>query len=120
MWGRAMAAAAVGGLAAFTPSAAADPPELPPPTYQSVSQRVLIPMDDGVRLAATVALPSKDGRSPAPGRFPVVLEMTPYGRDGGCGCIPGADFATRGIVGAAVDVRGTGGSEGTLKDNYFS
>src|SRR5919204_172526 len=111
MRGRMTAAIVLCGLAAAVPAraAGASPPEMPPPTYQSVSQRVLIPMDDGVRLAATVALPSKDGQNPAPGRFPVVLEMTPYGRDGGCGCIPPGDFATRGIVGAAVDVRGTGG-----------
>src|SRR5205807_2928661 len=100
--------------------AAAAPPKLPAPTYQSVSMETLVPMDDGVRLAATVYLPSRDGKTPAPGRFPVVLQMTPYGREGVCGCVPGADFATRGIADATVDVRGTGGSEGTLKDNYFS
>jgi len=121
VWGRRIAVVVLGGLAVAVPAPArAAPPEMPAPTYQAVDQRVLIRMDDGVRLAATVGLPSKDGQTPAPGRFPVVLEMTPYGRDGGCGCIPPDDFATRGIVGAAVDVRGTGGSEGTLKDNYFS
>jgi len=93
---------------------------MPPASYKTVSKQVLVPMDDGVRLAATVTLPSRDGATPARGRFPVVLEMTPYGRQGVCGCIPGADFAARGMVGAVVDVRGTGGSEGSLKDNYFS
>ena len=109
-------------LAAGAPAARAEaaPPTLPAPTYQSVSMETLVPMDDGVRLAATVYLPSRDGKTPAPGRFPVVLQMTPYGREGACGCTPGADFATRGIADATVDVRGTGGSEGTLKDNYFS
>ncbi len=77
-------------------------------------------MDDGVRIAGSVALPSHDGKTPAKGRFPVVLQMTPYGRNGICGCFPIGDFATRGIVGAVVDVRGTGGSEGSLKENYFS
>jgi uncharacterized protein len=100
--------------------AASPPPRMPPATFQSVSKEVLIGMDDGVRLAATVVFPSTDGKVPAPGRFPVVLQMTPYGREGECGCTPPADFATRGIVGAVVDVRGTGGSEGSLKDNYFS
>ena len=46
--------------------------------------------------------------------------MTPYGRNGVCGCIPPAIFATRGMVGAVVDVRGTGGSGGNLEGNYFS
>ena len=108
-------------LGAAAPAHAdAPPPQLPPATYKTVAKEILIPMDDGVRLAATVTFPSADGSTPAPGRFPVVLEMTPYGRNGVCGCTPGADFAARGIIGAVVDTRGTGGSEGSLKDNYFS
>jgi putative CocE/NonD family hydrolase len=100
--------------------AAAPPPVLPAPTYQSVAKEVLVPMDDGVRIAATVTFPSKDGSTPAPGRFPVVLSMTPYGRNGVCGCGSPAMFATRGMVSVVADVRGTGGSEGDLEGNYFS
>jgi putative CocE/NonD family hydrolase len=96
------------------------PPTLPPATYKSVSKEVLVPMDDGVRIATTIAFPSVDGTTPAPGRFPVVLTMTPYGRTGMCGCLPPDTFATRGMIGAVADVRGTGGSEGTLEGNYFS
>jgi putative CocE/NonD family hydrolase len=77
-------------------------------------------MDDGVRLAATVAWPSADGQTPLPGRWPVAFGMTPYGRNGVCGCFAPDIFATRGMVGAAVDVRGTGGSEGNLDGNFFS
>jgi predicted acyl esterase len=125
MWSARLSVAAAAAIAATVASPAgahADqaPPRLPPASYQTVSQEFLVPMDDGVRIATTVTLPSLDGKAPAPGRFPVVLEMTPYGRDGLCSCIPGADLAARGIVGAVADVRGTGGSEGTLKDNYFS
>ncbi len=98
----------------------AAPPKLPEPTFKSVSQEVLITMDDGVKLAGTVALPSRDGQAPAPGRFPVVLAMTPYSRNGVCGCISPAFWATRGMVGAVVDVRGTGGSGGNLEGNFFS
>ena len=103
-------------------SAAADPPapKLPAPTYRSVAKEVLIPMDDGVQLAATVAWPSEDGQTALPGPFPVVLAMTPYGRNGVCGCFPPDFFATRGMVGAVVDVRGTGGSGGNLDGNFFS
>jgi uncharacterized protein len=100
--------------------AAAPPPKLPDPTYRSVSKEVLIPMDDGVQLAGTVDFPSRDGSTPAPGRFPVVLQMTPYGRNGVSGAFPSDVFATRGIVGVVVDVRGTGGSGGDLSGNYFS
>lgn len=77
-------------------------------------------MDDGIKLGATITFPSTTGSSPAPGRFPVILSMTPYGRDGACGCAPAADFAQRGFAVAVVDVRGTGGSQGNLDQNYFS
>ena len=76
-------------LGTTAPSVAADSaqgrpaPVLPAPTYQSVSHEVLIKMDDGVKLGATVALPSRDGETPMRGKFPVVLGMTPYGRNGG-------------------------------------
>lgn len=83
-------------------------------------EEVLVPMDDGVRLAATVAYPSEDDQAPADGPFPVVLAMTPYSRNGVCGCIPPGFFASRGMVGVIVDVRGTGGSEGDLSGNFFS
>jgi hypothetical protein len=96
------------------------PPKLPDPTYESVSEEVLIEMDDGVELAATVVFPSLDGQTAAPGRFPVVLAMTPYGRNGLCGCTSPSLFATRGMIAAVVDVRGTGGSGGDLSGNFFS
>jgi putative CocE/NonD family hydrolase len=106
--------------AGAAPAAVPPPPALPPATYQSVSKEVLVTMDDGVKIATTVAFPSADGATPLPGPFPVVLQMTPYGRNGVCGCTPPVLFATRGIVGAVADVRGTGGSGGTLEGNYFS
>ncbi len=117
------ALAALAALAALTlpaAAAAAPPPTLPPAGYQSVSEEVLIEMDDGVKLGATVARPSLDGETPVPGRFPVVLGLTPYGRNGVGGTIAPQEWATRGMVGAVVDVRGTGGSGGDLSGNYFS
>jgi putative CocE/NonD family hydrolase len=115
--------AIVGALLGAPATAVASPPpppQLPAPTYETVSQESLVAMDDGVSLAATVTFPSPDGEAPAPGRFPVVLSMTPYGRNGLCGC-PSPDlFASRGMISAVVDVRGTGGSGGNLDQNYFS
>ena len=110
-------------LTIAAPARAQSPPELPPATYPSVvKQEVLIPMDDGVQLAATLFFPSQDGSAPAAGRFPVVFTMTPYGRTnpgvGGFGAE--ASFAERGFVAADVDIRGAGGSGGTLEGNYFS
>jgi uncharacterized protein len=101
-------------------SALASPPALPPATYQTISEYRTIAMDDGVVLGATITYPSLDGKTRAPGRFPVVLSMTPYGRDGLCGCPLQTLYSSRGFVQAVVDVRGTGGSGGDLDGNYFS
>jgi putative CocE/NonD family hydrolase len=99
----------------------APPASLPPATYPATfSEERFIRMHDGIELGATITYPSEDGAAPAPGRFPVVLNMTPYGRDGGCSCESAGDYATRGFVLAVVDVRGTGGSQGNLDKNYFS
>jgi putative CocE/NonD family hydrolase len=95
-------------------------PVLPPATYKTVSSYQLIKMDDGVELGATITFPSRDGSTPARGRFPVVFSMTPYGRDGVCGCPDQTEYPARGIISAVVDVRGTGGSGGNLDGNYFS
>ena len=118
------------GLTAFVAAAGAGeasaegtapPSSLPPATYPATySKQQFIRMDDGVELGATITFPSLDGSAPAPGRFPVVLNVTPYGRNGACSCDSASDYATRGFVLAVVDVRGTGGSQGNLDDNYFS
>lgn len=113
-------AAALLVVPATAATAAPPVPPVPAPTYKSVSSEVLVTMDDGVKIATTVALPSRDGSTPLPGPFPVVLEMTPYSRNGVCGCDDPTSWATRGIVGVVADVRGTGGSGGNLDGNYFS
>src|SRR5262245_20511475 len=72
---------------------------------------VKITMSDGVVLAADILRPALADGTPAPGRFPVVLTQTPYNKN-----LPGTanDFLiTRGYVQVAVDVRGTGSSQGT-------
>jgi uncharacterized protein len=109
-------------LAPSLAAAEAEPPsELPAATYPSTySEQRFIRMDDGIELGATITFPSENGDEPAPGRFPVVLNMTPYGRDGACSCESASDYATRGFVLAVVDIRGTGGSQGNLDENYFS
>ncbi len=62
-----------------------------------------------------------DGQTPLPGPVPGRASgMTPYSRNGVCGCFPPDFFATRGMAGAVVDVRGTGGSGGNLEGNFFS
>ncbi|HVV74558.1 MAG TPA: CocE/NonD family hydrolase [Mycobacteriales bacterium] len=91
------------------------------PRYsKSYAVQQFITMNDGVELGATITFPSRTGTSPAPGKFPVVLDMTPYGREGVCGCDSAAALTSYGFVLAVVDVRGTGGSGGNLNANYFS
>jgi putative CocE/NonD family hydrolase len=114
------AAAASAHAAPSSTPVRATTPTLPAATYKTVSQYTSIRMDDGVSLGATITYPSQDGASPARGRFGAVLSMTPYGRSGVCGCPDQAAYASRGIVSAVVDVRGTGGSAGNLNGNYFS
>ena len=100
---------------------ASPPSTLPPASYPSTySEQRFIAMDDGVELGATITFPSENGSEPAPGHFPTVLEMTPYGRTGECACESAEGWATHGFAFAVVDVRGTGGSQGNLDENYFS
>ena len=77
-------------------------------------------MKDGVRLAVTYYRPAA---KTAGETFPVIMEMVPYRKDdffalGDYGY--GAYFAKRGYVVARVDVRGTGGSEGSIPVSEYS
>jgi len=51
-----------------------------PPFDAGLESDVRVTMRDGVRLATDIYRPSRNGR-PAPGRFPVIMERTPYGRN---------------------------------------
>ena len=80
-------------------------------------KNVLIPMRDGVRLAADLYMPAgTDGLA----RWPVVMEYTPYRKDD----VHLASrpfyltFPRHGYVVARVDIRGTGASEGVSTDEY--
>jgi len=71
-------------------------------------QHVLIPMRDGVRLAANVFLPENHGRVPA------ILERTPYGK--GAQVTPNYQaFVDRGYAVVVQDVRGRYESEGRFE-----
>ena len=51
-----------------------------PGVFEAVVERdVMVSMRDGVRLATDIYRPARDGR-PVEGRFPVILERTPYGK----------------------------------------
>jgi uncharacterized protein len=83
----------------------ADYPELSQPVHEvKVERGVAMKTRDGVTLVADVFRPD------APGRFPVILSRTPYGR--ATAGIEGPHFARRGYVFVAQDVRGMGDSGG--------
>ena len=76
-------------------------------------KNLLIPMRDGVRLAADLHMPIGDGP------FPLILEYLPYRKDD---ATPYSGyhhyFARHGYIGCRLDVRGTGASEGVNYDEY--
>jgi putative CocE/NonD family hydrolase len=82
-------------------------------------EEVLIPMADGVHLAADIWGPRGAGEN---GRFPVLLEYLPYRKTEGRGDRYPlyAYFVRRGYVVARVDIRGTGNSQGTLVPHEYS
>lgn len=84
------------------------------PKYEvKVVKNVLIPMQDGVNLAADLYRPSVEGE------YPAIVFYGPYRKDDFAGvffkdiCVY---FAKRGYVAVPVDVRGTGGSGGSTSE----
>lgn len=97
---------------------AIEPPS--PAMYGVRMENVWIPMKDGVRLTATLYMP--DGAKPGE-KFPALLDYLPYRKDDStaAGDYPiNAYFARRGFVGARVDIRGFGSSEGRPTDREYS
>jgi hypothetical protein len=82
---------------------------VPQPAYSvTVDRDVMIPMSDGVRLAADVYRPDSSGR------FPVIVTRTPYNKSNPHHKydFAGNLFAGQGYVFVVQDVRGKFGSEG--------
>ncbi|HWN34901.1 MAG TPA: CocE/NonD family hydrolase [Pseudonocardia sp.] len=74
-------------------------------------------MSDGTVLRATVAYPADQRTGEiAPGRFPTLLTITPYGAAFAVGGATGINpyLVTRGYLDISVDARGTGASGGTF------
>lgn len=95
--------------------ARAQPPEAAGGVAEVTCETVSVPMRDGVTLATDVYRPA------APGRYPVILQRTPYGLRLGQGCFaPGlsgamAFWAQHGYVAVSQDARGTFRSEGVFR-----
>ena len=91
-----------------------------PPVYGVRMEDTWIPMKDGVRLAVRLYMP--DGAK-AGEKFPALLEYHPYRKDDGTATgdySRFAYFARRGYVGARVDIRGFGSSEGVPTNREYS
>ena len=84
----------------------------------SVTQDVMVPMRDGIRLAADIYRPTLDGET-ASGQFPTILGRTSYDKSNPVMWIDAvANFFTpRGYVVVLQDLRGRGRSDGA--GQYF-
>jgi putative CocE/NonD family hydrolase len=75
----------------------------------SVTKNEMVPMRDGVKLATDIYRPARNG-SAAEGKFPVILERTPYNKDSIS--VAANHYVPHGYVLVAQDVRGRYKSEG--------
>lgn len=93
------------------------PIEFPPQKGVRFIKNVMIPMSDGVRLAMDLHLPDCEDWEHT--RRPLILEYHPYRKDDEK---PYQErhhyFAQHGFIGARLDCRGTGSSEGVNTDEY--
>ena len=82
----------------------------------------------GVEVEADVSAAMRDGtvlradvyRPDAPGRYPVLLQRTPYSKDGENCVEQGHNLAERGYVVVQQDVRGRYRSDGEFQPGFFS
>ncbi len=84
-----------------------------------ISQNVMIPMRDGVRLATDIYRPADSNGDPLTGKFPTILGRTSYDKSNPVIWIEpvARAFVERGYVVLLQDLRGRGFSEGT--GDYF-
>ena len=81
-------------------------------------ENVWIPLSDDARLAATIWLPEDAVEKPVP----AILEYIPYRKDDFTAIRDSARhpyFAGHGYASIRVDIRGSGNSDGILKDEYL-
>ena len=76
-----------------------------PPADVTVQKNVMIPMRDGVRLAADVYIPAKDGVA-LPGKYPTILSRTPYNKEAPGTVREAQWFTQHGYAVVMNDVRG--------------
>jgi putative CocE/NonD family hydrolase len=80
-------------------------------------ENLWIPMQDGVRLAARVFMPTDAGSNPVP----AIIEANPYRKRDGLlhrDTLAYRYLAGHGYACLRIDLRGSGDSEGTMEDEY--
>lgn len=80
-------------------------------------QTVMVPMRDGIRLAADIYLPRALDAPGLPEKVPAVLVRTPYGKKNNCESY--YRFVQRGYAVVVQDVRGREDSEGQWLPMYY-
>lgn len=109
------------GLSSVPTASAATPAWTPDqPTWDMVTQKdVPVTMSDGTVLRANVGVPVPKGSGAIDPslHFPVLIEQTPYRKDGGLFTVD-PYFVQRGFAMVVIDVRGTGSSQGQWQSFY--
>jgi len=77
----------------------------------AIDRDIMIAVRDGLRLATDIYFPASAGIH-APGRFPALIERTPYDKDSARFVSHARFFALHGYIVLIQDVRGRGNSEG--------
>jgi putative CocE/NonD family hydrolase len=114
MWSRCLVFAVLAAFVWSRPAPAQPRAATREPEFEVIVERdVMIPMRDGIRLAADIYRPTKEGKT-VEGKFPTLLTRTPYNKGDG-NLAEGRYYAARGYVVVANDVRGRYGSEGTWR-----
>lgn len=81
----------------------------------AVVSNVMVPMRDGVKLATDIYFPAGSDGLALPGRWPVVLDRTPYNKTSFSTNVPTGNYlAQRGYIYVGQDVRGRYASEGVF------
>jgi putative CocE/NonD family hydrolase len=89
----------------------------PPKDGVRFIKNLIVPMSDGTQLALDMHVPEVDHWQEA--SQPLLLEYLPYRKDDSPPYTGYHHyFAQYGIIGARLDCRGTGGSEGVTRDEY--
>ncbi len=93
------------------------PIEFPPENGVRFIKNVTVPVSDGVHLAMDLHVPDSEDWQNTP--LPLILGYDPYRKDDAAPYSGYHDrFARHGFIGARLDCRGTGASEGTNTDEY--